>query len=129
MKTSINVPDELHHQVQDLAPDIPFGELVRDALLLALPIWQADVKQGPVVMQLQLKLRAVEASAGEHGVSLVRRQRKPRPASPPAEREAPAPATAPARRPRAGKQSATTAQARSAPSGQAGRSRARSPRK
>lgn len=42
MKTSINVPDWLHDQVQAATPGLSFSEACRDALLLCLPKWAGE---------------------------------------------------------------------------------------
>lgn len=129
MKTSINIPDQLHDQAQDLAPEIPFGELVRDALVLALPLWQADAAGGPAMLALKVRLRAAEAAAGLEGVGLMRRQRKPRATPRPPAPPAPVPATPPTRRKAAAPKSATKATTKSRPPAKSQPRRARSPQK
>lgn len=109
MKTSITLPDVLHTTVQDLAPDSPFGELVRDALVMALPTWEAEKAQGQVVLDLNIKLRAARASAAQAGLVTVRQQRKPRAQTRPAAPPKPVPATPPARPRKAAPKSATRA--------------------
>lgn len=129
MKTSINIPDQLHDQAQDLAPEIPFGELVRDALVLALPLWKADAAGGPAMLALKVRLRAAEAAAGLEGVGLMRRQRKPRATPRPPAPPAPVPATPPTRRKVAAPKSGTKARSMSDYDRSESRSQARSPRK
>lgn len=64
MKTSINVPDWLHDDATDCAPDVPFGELVRDALILALPLWRAhNAKHTDYKLMYDIKLRATKAES------------------------------------------------------------------
>lgn len=74
MKTSINVPDWLHREAVALNPDQAFGELVRDALLIALPEWRKNAGRSPVERALRMQLRletarnALEANrAGSDG--------------------------------------------------------------
>ena len=113
MKTSINVPDELHTTVQDLNPDATFGELVRDALLIALPLWRDEATKGSIVAEMARKLRLAEASADRAVVAPIRRYR-PRTVSPdPPAPAAKGPASRPARRPAAAKRSVTKATAES----------------
>lgn len=57
MKTSINVPDWLHREAVALNPDQAFGELVRDALLIALPEWRKNAGRSPVERALRMQLR------------------------------------------------------------------------
>lgn len=109
VKTSINIPDQLHAQVQDLAPELPFGELVRDALVLALPQWQLEVTGGAGVLALHVRVRAAEAAAALAGGETIRRQRKPRVNPRPAAPAVPAPDAPPARRKATARKSATTA--------------------
>lgn len=40
MKTSLNVPEWLRREAEAASPDIPFGTLLRDALVIALPEWR-----------------------------------------------------------------------------------------
>ena len=111
MKTSIIVPDALHRAVQDLDNEIAFGEFVRDALLQALPGWEADAAKGPEILELRMKLRAAQANADRAGLARVRQQRKPRARQDQPAPAAPEPATPPARPRAGGKRSATKAAA------------------
>lgn len=128
MKTSIIIPDGLHRQVADLAPDVSFGELVRDALLIAMPTWEKEHVQGPVVAEMARRLRTAEANASPAAVGRVRSWTPPRaPQSPPAPAKR-APATPPARPKAGGKRSATKAAAAGDPPAKRSPTRARSRR-
>ena len=81
MKTSINVPDWLHQEVVQLNPDQAFGELVRDALLIALPEWRRNASKSSVERALRMQLRLEQA----------RNARADAPAVPAVEAEKPAP--------------------------------------
>lgn len=63
MKTSINVPDWLHDQVQAATPGLSFSEACRDALLLALPAWASNTDTPAVTIPLRAKLRIAQAEA------------------------------------------------------------------
>lgn len=63
MKTSINVPDWLHDQVEAATPGLSFSEACRDALLLALPAWRKVTDTPAVVVPLNARIRMVEAEA------------------------------------------------------------------
>ena len=114
MKTSVNIPDWLHDEVRQLAPDTPFGEQVRDALLIALPVWRQDSQESALKRALKAKLRELEAQpGGAKGPKPL-----PAPATPrrrPAARAKRAPASEPVGPPARGKRSRTTAKAVSPP--------------
>lgn len=109
MKTTVNVNADMHRQVCDLAPDVSFSELVRDALIIAHPQWAREAKQGSQVLTLHVKLRAARFSA----VQVAAAAKAPAPGKRQGSRRAsgatPAPASPPARRSAAGKRSKTTA--------------------
>jgi hypothetical protein len=63
MKQSINFPDWLRDEVADLAPGLNFSDLVKDALLLALPGWRKSAEKSPVELELRVKLRLAQATA------------------------------------------------------------------
>lgn len=121
MKTSVNIPDWLHDEVRQLAGETPFGEQVRDALLIALPLWRSEAADAPLKRALKAKLREIEARpAASPRVQEIRRK-----VAATTTREARAklaPASARARPRTAGKRSATKAAKPSPPP-------ARSPRK
>ena len=63
MKTSINVPDWLHDQVQAATPGLSFSEACRDALLLALPTWASSTDTPAITISLRARLRIAQAEA------------------------------------------------------------------
>lgn len=129
MKTSINVPEWLYEQVSAACPEIPFGTLARDALIIALPVWGELGPERSVEQALRAQLRMMTATAGQAGVSLP--GVKPAAAPAPRRRAAPTPppAALPTRPKRAAPKSAPKAGGLSTPArgsrSELGRSRRR----
>lgn len=70
MKSSFDLPDWLYEQVRHTCPNQPFGSLIRDALIIALPVW-TELGPGRALEQaLQAELRILSASAVAQGVDL-----------------------------------------------------------
>jgi len=115
VKTSINVPDWLHEDVTALAPEVPFGEMVRDALIIALPVWTKAAAGSAAEIPLRARLRFAEANAAQERVRRValeaaeqaRRDRRAKPKR--------APATRPKSHPDGDRQSDSKARSRSRP--------------
>ena len=63
MKTSVNIPNWLHAEAVALNPDAPFGVLVRDALLIALPEWRRSGKAAPIERALAMQLRLARSES------------------------------------------------------------------
>lgn len=91
MKTSINVPDWLHQQVCDSDPEISFSEQVRDALLIATPVWRKEAGKSSIERRLKARVRMLEAEAAREAVKLPERRNRPKRVKRPAKRAAPAP--------------------------------------
>lgn len=108
MKTSVNIPDWLHDECRELAGDAPFGEQVRDALFIALPVWKKDGAETAFKRALKAKMREIDARAAQAAKNRLEYERS-RAAKKPAARAKRAPASAPARPPVAGKASRTRA--------------------
>lgn len=112
MKTSIHVPQDLYDHVTSLDTEVTFAELMRDALTIALPQWQRELKDGSVAFRLRMRVRAAENAAALAGRAPVyrggRKAADRRRAAPPA----PEPASRPRRHPADGKRSVTTPAAR-----------------
>lgn len=128
MKTSIHVPQDLYDACTSLDPDIPFAELMRDALVLGLRQWREEVKAGPAVFKLQMQVRAAQSAADLAGAKVPYRGGRTRADRRRAAPPAPEPATPPAGRKAPAKRSGTTAQAPSSRQKPAAPKRARSPR-
>lgn len=70
IKTSIDIPEWLHQQALDSCPDMKFGQLVRDALLIAIPEWRKLGPDRALELALVARLRMMQAEAAERGVEL-----------------------------------------------------------
>ena len=65
MKTSLNIPDWLVEDIKAQYPDMVFGDLLRDALLIARPVWAAEAAKGKLTLTLRCKIRLAEATAAQ----------------------------------------------------------------
>lgn len=124
MKTSVNIPDWLHEQARATSPNLPFGVQVRDALLLALPVWKDAAASSPVRNEIDAQVRLTQALAARAGVKLPKDTAPLRRAHRRAVRREQVPGAPPARPKAAGKPSATKAGLPYIPKSQARRTRA-----
>ncbi len=115
MKTSINVPDWLHQQVCDTDPELTFSEAVRDALLIAAPVWAKEQDRSSIERKLKMRVRMLEADAARSAVRLPERRHRGKAAGRLPAPAAPAPDARRAGRPRPAPRSATTPKASSRP--------------
>ena len=115
MKTSINIPEWLHDKVTDTCPDVPFGTLARDALLIALPVWMELGPERGVEQALRAQLRMMQATAAQEGVALPAVKAAPVASPRRAATPTPAPVSRPARPRRTVPASVTRAAAPSPP--------------
>lgn len=107
MKSSFNLPEWLYDQVQRTCPGQPFGTLVRDALIIALPVWSELGPERALEQALQSELRILAATAAAQGVELPPEARPSKPGRRRAAAQAPAPEAPPAGRPAGGRKSQT----------------------
>ena len=108
MKTSIWVPDWLHDQATDTDPEIPFSEMVRDAILIALPVWAREADKSSIERRLRAKVRMLEADAARAQVQLPERRNRRKASARPSAVAGPAPDAPPAGRRPDGRKSQTT---------------------
>ena len=63
MKQSVIVPDAIVEEVQRLNPGVTMSVLIRDALLIALPVWRRLEGKSAVERSLKMQLRLAEAES------------------------------------------------------------------
>jgi hypothetical protein len=126
MKSTLNVPDWLHDQVQEACPGAAMTTIINDALVLALPTWRKAEHLPASIRALKAQIRVQEA-ANVQAQKAVREAARttPAPRRRPA-RSKPVPETVPARRQAVARASATKAQARLTPPKSPGKTPAQS---
>lgn len=109
MRTSVTVPDWLAQAARDANPGTPFGVIVRDALVRAVPDWRRENTTNPQLRVLRQRMRIATAKGRLNPPEppLTVKPLRPRTGRPTV--PAPGSATPPKHRPRAGRASHPTA--------------------